>query len=175
MRDFRLHFNAAGKFSDVIVTYEEKAISEDISNKQLYGGTGMKKVFVIVLLIGIMIFGLFACGGNVRNVEVEPYESELYTEKDIESAIRVTKRYFMGNFSGCTLTTLSYAGDKASEGHIEWAERHDADEVIVLKSSFDVDASGGDGSLNPNSTYNGWLWILVRDEGGRWRHVDHGY
>lgn len=42
-------------------------------------------------------------------------------------------------------------------------------------SSFDVDSSGGDGSLNPNSTYNDWKWILVRTNGGKWQHVDHGY
>ena len=42
-------------------------------------------------------------------------------------------------------------------------------------SSFDVDSSGGDGSLNPNSTYNDWKWILVRTNGGQWQHVDHGY
>ena len=135
----------------------------------------MKKIFVIILLIGVMVFGLCACGGNVTNVEVEPYESELYTDKDIEAAIRVTKRYFKSQFSGCKLTKLYYAGDETSKEHTEWAERHDADEAIVFKSSFDVDSSGGDGSLNPNSTYSNWMWILVREEGGRWRHVDHGY
>lgn len=46
---------------------------------------------------------------------------------------------------------------------------------IVLLSSFDVDSSGGDGSLNPNSTYSDWKWILVRTDGGKWQHVDHGY
>ena len=52
---------------------------------------------------------------------------------------------------------------------------NNADEVIVLLSSFDVDSSGGDGSLNPNSTYDNWSWILVRTSGGKWKHVDHGY
>ena len=42
-------------------------------------------------------------------------------------------------------------------------------------ASFDVDSSGGDGSLNPNSTYSDWKWILVRTNGGHWQHVDHGY
>ena len=59
--------------------------------------------------------------------------------------------------------------------HQDWADRNNADEVIVLLSSFDVDSSGGDGSLNPNSTYNDWKWILVRTNGGQWQHVDHGY
>lgn len=37
------------------------------------------------------------------------------------------------------------------------------DEVIVLLSPFYVDSSGGDCSLNPNSTYDDWGWILVRN------------
>jgi len=50
-----------------------------------------------------------------------------------------------------------------------------ADEVIVLLSSFDVDVSGGDGSLNPNSSYHNWMWIMVRSGNGPWTHADHGY
>ncbi len=49
------------------------------------------------------------------------------------------------------------------------------DEAIVLTSTFDVDGSGGDGSLNPNSTYKDWIWLLVRNKQGEWKHVDHGY
>ena len=41
--------------------------------------------------------------------------------------------------------------------------------------SFDVDSSGGDGSLNPDSTYDNWMWILVRNKDGEWKHVDHGF
>ena len=57
----------------------------------------------------------------------------------------------------------------------EFADRNNADDVIVLVSSFKVDDSGASPSLNPNSTYTNWKWVLVRDNGGRWRHVDHGY
>ena len=62
-----------------------------------------------------------------------------------------------------------------SKGHQDWADRNNTDEVIVLLSSFDVGAFGGDGSLNPHSTYSDWKWILVRTNGGHWQHVDHGY
>lgn len=47
--------------------------------------------------------------------------------------------------------------------------------VIVLVSSFIVDASGGDSSLNPNSTYNNWTWILVRNGTGIWQPATCGY
>ncbi|MBQ7016891.1 MAG: hypothetical protein IJN10_08060, partial [Firmicutes bacterium] len=70
---------------------------------------------------------------------------------------------------------IAYAGDERCNDYAEWAQRIGGHEVIVLISSFDVDASGGDGSLNPNSTYTKWMWILAREEGGKWQHVDHGY
>ena len=135
----------------------------------------MKKIFAITLVC-IMAIGLCSCsGGDVSNVSVKEYESDLYTSKEIASAINVAIKYFKYNFSGCTLTEITYAGDEITEDEKEFADIHNADEVIVLVSSFDVDSSGGDGSFNPNSTYTGWEWILVRNNGGKWRHVDHGY
>lgn len=115
-------------------------------------------------------------GGNTIPVAVtESKDSIMYTQDEIQDAITVIQQDFAEEFDGCTLTSIAYAGDEVSQKHIEWAERNHADEVIVLISSFDVDASGGDGSLNPNSTYDDWLWILVRNNGGTWQHVDHGY
>lgn len=131
----------------------------------------MKKLWV-VLLAGMILLGLCACSGNTGNTE---FSSDLYTDREIHSAMEAAIDYFDENFSGCTLTKITYAGDDVSQAHTEWAARNDADDVIVLTSSFDVDETGGDGSLNPNSTYDNWMWILVRDDGGEWRHVDHGY
>lgn len=122
-----------------------------------------------------MTFCLFACGGNVNNVQTREVESELYSQAEINEAIEEIKKDFKTNWKGCTLTEIYYAGDDISKGYQGWAERNNADEVIVLESSFDVDSSGGDGSLNPNSTYSKWKWILVRTNKGTWKHVDHGY
>ncbi len=135
----------------------------------------MRKPTILLLLLTFLLT-LCACGGDVSKVSISiPSESDLYTTKEIEDAIDVTLDYFKKEFKGCTLTELSYAGDETSKDFAEWAQRIDGDEVIVLVSSFDVDASGGDGSLNPNSTYTKWMWILAREEGGKWQHVDHGY
>jgi len=133
----------------------------------------MKRLTAFILALACVLC-MAACG-NVRNVQVADYTSEIYSDAEIQRAIDVTVRYFRMHFSGCTLTEITYLGDDKLEGYQEFAERHNADEVIVLVSSFDVDASGGDGSLNPNDTYKNWKWILVRTGGGQWRHVDHGY
>ena len=135
----------------------------------------MRKTTILLLLLTALLT-LCSCGGDVSKVNISiPEESDLYTTKEIEDAIDTAMDYFKKEFDGCTLTEIAYAGDDRSNDYAEWAQRIGGDEVIVLVSSFDVDASGGDGSLNPNSTYTKWMWILAREEGGKWQHVDHGY
>lgn len=134
----------------------------------------MKKIIIFLVSV-VMIINLSACGGNVKNVKVIDVESEIYTSDDINSAIKTIVKEFDKDWKGCTLKEIYYAGDETSKNYQDWADRNNADEVIVLLSSFDVDSSGGNGSLNPNSTYDGWNWILVRNRGGQWKHVDHGY
>lgn len=136
----------------------------------------MKKIIALCLAL-ILVLSTVGCNkGNVNNVNITDWEhSEIYSDEDIQSAITVVMDYFKSEFEGCTLTSISYPGDSSADEFIEWAEQYEADEAIVLYSSFDVDASGGDGSLNPNSTYNDFKWILTRSENGPWKHKTHGY
>lgn len=134
----------------------------------------MKRWIALVFVL-VCVFSLAACGGNAKNVKITDYASEIYADAEIESAIDVAINYFEKNFEGCTLTEITYLGDDKLDDWQEFADRNNAEDVIVLVSTFEVDASGGDGSLNPNSTYANWKWILVRTDGGKWTHVDHGY
>lgn len=135
----------------------------------------MRKIAFLLSLFTLLLT-LCACGGDVSQVNVTiPTDSSLYSTDEIKDAIDVAMDYFKKEFDGCTLTEITYAGDETSADFSEWAQRIDGDEVIVLVSSFDVDETGGDGSLNPGSTYTKWMWIMARQEGGRWQHVDHGY
>jgi len=134
----------------------------------------MKKCLALILVL-CCILTLTACGGNVKGVQIINADSEVYTEAEIDDAIDTAIDYFKKEFSGCTLTEITYIGDEENSDYQEFADRNGADDVIVLVSSFDVDASGGDGSLNANSTYTNWKWILARGKNGRWEHVDHGY
>lgn len=134
----------------------------------------MNKIVCVVLCI-LSVFGLSAYGGNISEVKTQRVESELYSQDDINSAVDIIEKEFRSNWKGCTLTEIRYAGDETTKKHQDWSDRNNADEVIVLLSSFDVDSSGGDGSLNPNSTYDDWKWILVRSNDGQWKYVDHGY
>ena len=132
---------------------------------------------VAIFIAAITVFNTISnFSSKENNAEIQNGETvQMYSQKEINSAIDVIKKEFKRDWKGCTLKEIHYAGDKVSKEHQEFAERYNADEVIVLVSTFDVDESGGDGSLNPNSTYTDWNWILVRKNGGKWKHVDHGY
>ena len=136
----------------------------------------MKKALCVIHLL-FVIFILAACGGgNIENVEVVEWEpSVIYTDRDIELAIQVVKDNFEKEFDGCTLTKIGYIGDSSLIEFKGWADRYNADEAIALYSSFNVGASCRDVSLKTDYTYDDWLWILVRNNGGVWQHVDHGY
>ncbi|MBO5421919.1 MAG: hypothetical protein J6A67_08280 [Clostridia bacterium] len=134
----------------------------------------MKKFLCLIFLV-LFMFSSCAKAGNVSNVKIQKVDSTVYSQEDISSAIDTIKKEFEEAWNGCTLTEIYYAGDEENSKYKDWADRNNADEVIVLLSSFDVDSSGGDGSLNSNSTYDNWMWILVRSDGGEWKHVDHGY
>lgn len=132
----------------------------------------MRLAAVLAVLLTLLLAG---CGGNVRHGVIEPWESELYAKEEVEAAISCVKSYFKKEFSGCTLLSITYAGDERTEKEREYAQLPDGEEVIVLTSSFAVDSSGGDGSLEPNYTYRNFQWILKRKTGGSWEHTDHGY
>ena len=123
----------------------------------------------------LMTLCFVSCGGNVSNVRTRDVASELYSQKEINAAIRTIKMDFVLDWNGCTLKEIYYAGDDYTKRYQDFADRNNADDVIVLLSTFTVDSSGGDGSLIPNYTYEKWEWILVRNKGGHWKHVDHGY
>ena len=141
-----------------------------------------KKRKIISIILSIFIIGLALyfidvfMFGNVKSVNQTIKKSEVYSEKDIEKAMVTAKRKFKFGFKGCTLTDLWYDEDISLSSAGSWESQYNADEAIVLLSNFDVDSSGGDGSLNPNDTYGDWQWILVRDKGDRnWKLKTWGY
>ncbi len=135
----------------------------------------MKRILCLFVCL-CMAVSLSACMGKTNNLTVTEWEpSAIYSDAEIRSAVDTVKQYFQREFEGCSLTELSYPGDSYAPQFADWAKQYDADEAIVLLSSFEVGMSGGDGSLNPNSTYTNWMWVLVRDDNGSWQHVTHGY
>ena len=143
----------------------------------------MKK-FISCLTVILVLLSFAACQntGKTEYVAVEVGKSAKFSEAEINNAIKQIKVKFK-DFKGCTLKKLWYDEDtsnsmidgylKNGKGSVNGAK---AENVIILLSDFDVDSSGGDGSLEPNSTYSSWNWILIRDsETGSWIVDDWGY
>ena len=143
------------------------------------------KRYYIILFIAICL-ALSACvqsGGITDNVEVTIGTSNRFSNAEIESAVNTVIRKFAADFKGCELLQLWYDEGHSDifiasymnygRGSINGVESKN---VIVLLSNFSVDASGGDGSLNPNDMYLNWNWILIRDRpNSNWRIDDWGY
>lgn len=136
----------------------------------------MKRCFMIALLAVCLIGILCGCStGNIDSVEKNIGASDLYSEAEINRAMNIALDHFARNFNGCTMVTMEYDEAYSLQYSEKEAQNHDADEAIILTSTFDVDASGGDGSLEPNSRYNGFQWILTRNGFGGWKLRDWGY
>ena len=131
----------------------------------------MKKILCLALTV-LLALSLTGCGKISSSMEITCDTSQVYTTTDIHDAMDVAKAYFRRHFDGCTMTALGYIGDEKQKLMEEYAEQYGG-EVIVMVSDFETGADAG--TLNANSTYRNYQWILLRDEDGGWSHADHGY
>mgnify|MGYP003623899790 CR=1 FL=1 len=126
----------------------------------------MKRIFCLFCTL-LICFSLTCCKGLTTDVSIDLGSSERYTKEEIQDAVDCVIKKF-SSFKGCNLKKVWY-DEKASIGKTDT-------NTIVLLSDFEVDASGGDGSFNPNSTYEEWQWILTRDsKHDKWKVADWGY
>lgn len=135
-----------------------------IMNKNLYA--------IICILLTIC---LTSCSGKANNVKTHQVDSSIYSQEDIESAISVVKSEFQTDkWKGCKLIEVYYAGDEFSVAHNDWAFRYNADQTLVLYTTFKTSHFCAEG-LNPNCNYPYFQFIMVRTNDGQWQHVDGGY
>ena len=143
----------------------------------------MKKLIFFMGMF-LIVFSLVGCNqaGKTDNIKVNVGEYEKFSEKEINQAIDSVKIKFKG-FKGCKLTDIWYdekKSDKLTQDYMEFGggkENHTKKEnVIVFLSNFEVGSEGGDGSLEPNSTYTDWQWVVIRDNNtGKWEVNQWGY
>lgn len=135
----------------------------------------MKKIKVFLSLVLCLVL-LTACGGgDVSEVGRQVGEPTLFSEQEVDQAMDEVVKFFRAEFDGCKLLNLRYDEERNREEAEGWARQYDAEEAIVLLSDFKVDSSGGDGSLNPDSTYRNWKWILIRNRREAWELKTWGY
>ena len=132
----------------------------------------MKKLISIMLLCAALL-SLTSCG-TLNFVDIEEFSSEIYTDRDITSAMEVVLEEFQGK-SDRILLSLSYIGDSEISDYRDWADRNNADEVIVFLTDYYISFFSDTPTQNAGSTYENWNFILVRTAGGEWEIVDQGY
>jgi hypothetical protein len=132
----------------------------------------MKKAIAILLLFACLM-SFSSCGS--RSVKIVDHSSEIYSDEDIEAAMKVVMQTFDESSELWYLLELSYIGDDRMEDYQDYTEREEADEVIVLLSDFYISIFSTSPVMNIGSKYEGFGWILVRNEGEDWRIVDRGY
>ena len=132
----------------------------------------MKKIFSLFLILSL-IFSLTSCG-TLNFVDIEEFSSEIYTDRDITSAMEVVLEEFQGK-SDRILLSLSYIGDSKISDYRDWADRNGADEVIVFLTDYYISFFSDTPTQNTASEYENWKFILVRTAGSEWEIVDQGY
>ncbi len=115
------------------------------------------------------------------DVIIEIGESTKFTNEEVIKAADYVHQNFA--FPACTLTKVWYSEEISNtfiEGYL--LNRNGSingirsEDIIVLLSNFDVDGSGDNPVLNPNSTYSDFNWILTRDsKTSDWKIEDFGY
>ena len=140
----------------------------------------MKKRIIIILVVLLAVIGAIVNaflnrGGDVSKVRTSFTSTDYHSEDDIKQSMKIVKDFFQKKFKGCTLTDLWYDDAVSLDAENEWKQQYNGEEAIILSSNFDVDASGGDGSLDPNETYTDWQWILVKNSDGEWKLETYGY
>ena len=129
----------------------------------------MKKLVLFLMVLSIL---LCACG-KVSSVEIELGESKLYSENELRQAADLVVRQFQKGFESCTLLNIRYDEAESLAYAEDWAEQYEAKEAIVLYSDFLV-IGNRNPTLNGNSKYENWCWVLVRN-GGNWELKTWGY
>lgn len=136
----------------------------------------MKKIVWTVGLMLIVLFACAGCAGNTDAVTIDYGSSALYTTEDINKAILEVKKEF-ASLQGCTLHTLSYAGDEQSMKELEDYNAAHKDQqydfCIVLNSSFQSPKHGG-GAWTADTQYT-WDWIVMKEAAGNWILITYGY
>ena len=137
------------------------------------------KRFVWILLLALTLT-MTACGGK-NSVTVDYGSSGIYTQKDMDAAIRKIRAEF-DTWKGCELHAIRYAGDECcTQENIQWLSGHTDDgtefsQCIEFLSDFHSPKTSEEAlAFNVDEEYTDWNWWLARTEGGDWVLLDWGY
>ena len=99
-----------------------------------------------------------------------------YSDEEVAQAKAAAEAEF-ANLTGCTLVSMDYDPQRSYEAAVQYLPDAGAEELnnwIVLFATFTTDENQA--VLEPNSTYENYMYILHReDENSPWTVMDGGY
>ena len=149
----------------------------------------LKPLTVFFLVLGgiIIIVALFI----IRNaavsskIEVDYGNSSVYTQKDMDDAVKVIKRKFR-SMKGFELHKVYFVEDETSEKTLQtvnamgkkqgWTETFT--QVIYFQTDFQTpkkESEVENTGWEADKEYIHYGWTLARSDGGKWRIVSGGY
>ena len=136
------------------------------------------KILILVLLlffIFVLIFISLNYCGKTNNVKILIDKSEIYDEKEIESAINAVKKEFK-YYWNCNLKTIEYDDDYTQK----CIEKYTTDQIerknlILILCNFNTGTNCPAG-LSENSEYDNYEWLLKKKKkNGSWHIKERGY
>ena len=121
---------------------------------------------------------------DVTEAEIDYGKSELYSQEDMDKAIKLIKEEFSG-WEGCGLHNIKYTTDACnSQENLLWmndlAKGQNLGIVFTQCIGFESDFHSPVNPKNPGAwnidyEYTDWQWWLARADGGDWRLMTWGY
>ena len=136
-----------------------------------------KNTFFFAALL--LFLCLAVCGCNVREIDIDYGNSDIFSRSDMDAAIELIKNE-LATRDGCELHSISYSSDECnSEKNIIWMndlskENAEFTQCIEFYSDFHSPKAGG-GAWNADYEYTNWQWWFARTESGEWNLMTWGY
>jgi len=124
-------------------------------------------IAILTLVIFVVVInGMYA--GKINEAEIIIGNSEKFDEEEINSAVEIILKKFKNSYTQCNLVTLEYHEEK-SDREIQ-GDRYNFSNTIIFYASFTTGEKSIENGFSPNSTYNGWRFVLTRDsKDGEWK------
>ena len=113
--------------------------------------------------------------GNIDNLKVTLGKSDLYTKKELQSAVDYILGRFQVDFIDCVMTELNYDEAFSLSQCQVWADQYGADEAIVFTCTFNTTENYQELVMEPGQVCEGYNWILTRNAGEDWTLQTWGY
>lgn len=131
---------------------------------------------VLILLIIALVLAFNKKDANKENVKISIGDSKIYSKEELNEAIKIVLDTF--DFPA-TLNEIYYDEEKSKLNSNEYITRYGVDDAIILQCNFTTYSNTDigflmPGSLNPNSEYTDYSFVLVRNGNETWNLKTYG-